>query len=102
MAIHWSYKSLPELSALSDGERKEAWKKAVWRAYERWQLWLATAIVWLLVVIVCFWIGSTVGHEFVGLVVASGLSSAITDRIIFRVARSHLKATVAHADGKQG
>ena len=98
MPIHWSYKSLPELAALSDAERKDVWKKANWQAYEHWQTWLATAIVFALMVFLGRWLGSTFGHDFIGMIAGVVLASAIVDRIMFRIARSHLKRIIARTD----
>jgi hypothetical protein len=77
MPIHWSYKSLPELAALSDAERKDVWKKANWQAYEQWQTWLATAIVFALMVFLGRWLGSTFGHDFIGMIAGGVLASAM-------------------------
>ena len=97
MPIHWSYKSLPELSALPDAERKAVWKKAVWQAFEQWQTLLANAIVFILMALVGNWLGSTFGNTFIGMAIGTGLACAITERIVFQIARSHLKKIIAHA-----
>lgn len=52
MPIHWSYKSLPELSALPAAERKDVWKKAVGHAYEHWQTWLVLPLALILMILV--------------------------------------------------
>jgi uncharacterized membrane protein YedE/YeeE len=98
MPIHWSYKSLPELSALSDAERKEVWEKAVGQAYGRWQTLVAMWIIASSAVLVGGWLGSTFGHYFVGLAIGVGIGSAITVRVVFRIARSCLRTTVVRAD----
>ena len=98
MPIHWSYKSLPELSALSDAERKEVWHKAVGQVYGRWQPLLASTIMSSSVVLVGGWLGSTFGNYFVGLVIGVGIAGAIAERIVFRIARSHLRKTIVRAD----
>jgi hypothetical protein len=98
MPIHWSYKSLPELSALSDAERKEVWQKAVGQAYGRWQTLLASMIMSSSVVLVGGWLGSTLGNYFVGLVIGTGIACAINVRIVFRTARSCLRKIIVRAD----
>ena len=98
MPIHWSYKSLPELAALPAAERKDVWKKAIWRAYEHWQTWLASAIVFILMWFVGICLGSTFGHDFIGMIVGLVLASAISERVVFRIVRSHLKRIVACTD----
>jgi hypothetical protein len=98
MPIHWSYKSLPELSALSDAERKDVWKKAIWQAYEQWQTLLGSAIVFILMVPVGHWLGSMFGYDFIGMMGGVVLASAIVDRIVFRIARSCLRKTIVRAD----
>jgi uncharacterized membrane protein YccC len=98
MPIHWSHKGLPELSALSDVERKDVWKKAIGQAYERWQTWLASAIVFILVMPAGGWLGSRFENTFIGMMIGGVLASAITERIVFQTARSHLKKTIARTD----
>jgi hypothetical protein len=98
MPIHWSYKSLPELAALSDAERKDVWKKAIWQAYEQWQTLLASAIVFAPMVFLGSWLGSRFGHDFIGMIAGGALASAIVERIVFRIARSYLKEIVARTD----
>ena len=86
MPIHWSYKSLPKLPALPAAERKDVWKKAIWQAYEHWQTWLASAIVFILMWFVGLCLGSTFGHDFIGMMAcfelrertSRGLSRALT------------------------
>jgi len=98
MPIHWSYKSLPELAALSDAERKDVWKKAIWQAYGHWQTWLASAIVFILMWFVGLCLGSMFGHDFIGMIAGLVLASAISERVVFRMARSHLKKIIVRAD----
>ena len=98
MPIHWSYKSLPELTDLADAERKNVWKKANRQAYEHWQTWLASAIVFALMVLLGHWLGSMFGHDFIGTIVGVALASAIVDRIVFRIARSHLERIITQTD----
>jgi hypothetical protein len=101
MPIHWSYKSLPELSALSDAERKDVWKKAIWQAYAQWQTLLASAIVFALTVFLGSWLGSTFGHDFIGMIAGAAIASAIVDRIVFRIARSQLTRIIARTGEDQ-
>jgi hypothetical protein len=98
MPIHWSYKSLPELSALPAAERKDAWKKANWQAYEHWQTWLVLLIAYILVAPVISWLGSKFGHDLIGTMTGILIASAINERILFRIARSYLKKTITRAD----
>ena len=98
MPIHWSYKSLPELSALPAAEHKDVWKKAIWQAYEHWQTWLASAIVFILMWFVGLCLGSTFGHDFIGMMAGLVLASAIVGRIVFRIARAPLKRIIARTD----
>lgn len=86
MPIQWSYKSLPELAALPAAERKSVWKKAIWRAYEHWQTWLASAIVYILLWFAGIWLGSTFGHDFIGMIVGLALAGVISERLVFRCA----------------
>lgn len=102
MPIHWSYKSLPELSALSAAERKEVWKKAYSQAYEHWQTWLMLPIAFILVAPVISWLGSMLGHDLIGTMTGILLATAINERILFRVARSCLTKTIARADKDRG
>ena len=101
MPIHWSYKSLPELSALSDAERKEVWQKAVGQAYGRWQTLLASIIVSCSGVLVGGWLGSMSGNYYVGLVIGAAIAVAIMVRVVFRIARSHLTRIIARTDEDQ-
>jgi hypothetical protein len=98
MPIHWSYKSLPELSALSAAERKDVWKKAVGRAYGRWQTWLVLPLAFIPMTLVGSWLGSTFGHDFIGMMIGVVIASEINVRIVFRIARSYLKKTIERAD----
>lgn len=98
MLIHWSYKSLPELSALSDAERKAVWKKATRQAREQWQTLLAVTIVSVSMLYVGDWLGSRFGEYFLGLVIAGAIATVICERIIFRTARSYLKETIGRSD----
>lgn len=89
MRIHWSYKSLPELSALSDAERRAAWRRAVWKAYDHWQTWVSLLLTgpWILI---GRWIGSSVGHQEIEMLIRCAISAAINNRVIFRFARPYL------------
>jgi hypothetical protein len=98
MPIHWSYRSLPELAALSDAKRKDVWKKAIRQAYEQWQTLLASVIVFALMVFLGRWLGSMFGNGFIGMIAGTVPASAIVDRIVFRIARSHLKRIIACTD----
>jgi hypothetical protein len=98
MPIHWSYRSLPELSALPAVERKDVWKKAIWQAYEHWQTWLVFPIAFILVAPVISWLGSMLGHGLIGAMTGILIASAISERIVFRIARSYLKKTITRAD----
>jgi len=101
MPIHWSYKNLPELAALSDAERRDVWKKAIWQAYEQWQTLLASAIVFALMVFLGSWLGSMFGNDFIGMMAGIVPACAIVDRIVFRIARSRLKGIIARTDEDQ-
>lgn len=98
MPIYWSYKRLPELSALPDAERKEVWRKAVQRAYERWESWLVMPIVFILLYPIGSWLGSTIGNDFVGFMTPILVAGAISVQVVFRIARSNLKAIMERTD----
>ncbi len=98
MPIYWSYKRLPELSALSDAERKDLWKQAVGQAYERWQTWLVSPILIGPTMFVGQWLGSAFGHDRIGLLIGLVLATPIAAQIMFRIARSHLKRIIARTD----
>lgn len=98
MPIHWSYKSLPELSGLSDAERKDAWKKATGQAYGQWQTLLAMVVVSVPIPFVAAPLGSIFGSYFVGLAVALGVGCVLSERIVFHIARSHLRKIIARTD----
>src|SRR5215471_10754239 len=95
MPLHWSYKSLPELSALRDAERTDAWKKATREAYGQRQSFLAMVIVPFVMAMGGSWLGSMFGSSFLGLLIGIWLGAAIAYRIVFRIARSCLKKTLA-------
>jgi hypothetical protein len=82
MPIHWSYKSL----------------QAVSQTYEHWQTWLVYPIAFILVMPVCYWLGSMFGHDFIGIMTGIMIAGAINERIVFRIARSYLKKTITRAD----
>jgi hypothetical protein len=94
----WSYKSLPELSALPAAERKDVWKKAVGHAYEQWQTFLVYPSAFILVMPVSYWLGLTFGHDFIGIMTGIMIAGAINERIVFRIARPHLKKIIARDD----
>ena len=94
MPIHWSYKTLPELSALPATERKDVWKKAYSQAFEHWQTWLVLAVAYSLVAPVIAWLGSRFGYDLIGTMIGILIASAINERIVFRIARSFLKKTI--------
>ena len=45
MPIYWSYKSIPELAALSDVERNDIWHTASSRAHRRWETWASSVVI---------------------------------------------------------
>jgi hypothetical protein len=95
MPIHWSYKSLPELSALSDAERKDVWKKATGQVYDQRQTsWVLLAVT-VLFVIAGGELGSTFGNFFIGLVIGGVLAGLVSERFVFRSARSNVKKIIA-------
>ena len=98
MPIHWSYKSLPELSGLSDTERKDLWKKATDQAYGQWQTLLAMVVVAIPIPFVADPLGSMFRSYVVGLVVAVGVGCVLSERIVFQIARSHLRKIIARTD----
>jgi hypothetical protein len=98
MPIHWSYKSLPEISGLSDAERKDVWKKATDQAYGQWQTLLAMLIVCVPIPFVADPLGSMFGSYFLGLVVAAGIACVASERIVFQITRSHLRKIIARTD----
>jgi predicted lysophospholipase L1 biosynthesis ABC-type transport system permease subunit len=98
MPIHWSYKSLPELSTLPAAERKEVWKRAVWRAAERWQTWLVFPIAFILVVPVTCWLGLMFGDYLLGIAAGGIIASAIYGRVVFHIARWQLKTIISRPD----
>jgi len=98
MPIYWSYKSLPELSALPAAEHKEVWKKAVWHVYGYWQTWLVLPLALVPIMLIGSWLGSMVGHDVIGTVIGAAIGGAIYERIVLEMARSYLKKTVARAD----
>jgi hypothetical protein len=102
MPIHWSYKSLPELSALPAAERKDVWKRAVWQAYAHWQTWLVFPIAFILVVPVTYWAGLMLGYDSIGIVIGGTIASAIYGRVLFHIARSCLETIIARTDEGQG
>ena len=65
MRFYWSYKSLPELSALPEAERRAVWRRAVRQTNERWQTW-AVYVLLIPVIPAGRWTGSLVGHEEIG------------------------------------
>jgi hypothetical protein len=77
MPIYWSYKRLPELSALPDAERKDVWRKPVQRAYERWESWLVLPIAFIVMYPIGSWLGSTIGNDFVGFMIPLVVAGAI-------------------------
>ena len=98
MPIHWSYKSLPELSALPAAERKDVWKKATDQAYGRWQNFLALLAVSVAIPFVADPLGSMLGSYLVGLGIALGVACVVSERIMFRSTRSHLRKIIARTD----
>ena len=98
MPIHWSYKSLPELSGLSEAERKDVWKKATDQTYGQWQTLLAMVIVSVPILFIADPLGSMFGSYFVGLVVAVGVGCILSERIVFQISRSHLRKIIARTD----
>jgi hypothetical protein len=98
MPIHWSYKSLPELSGLTDAERKDVWKKATDQAYGQRQTFVAMVIVAVLMPLVADPLGSMLGSYFAGLLVAVGIGCVLSERIVFRITRSHLRKIIARTD----
>jgi hypothetical protein len=99
MPIYWTYKNLPELSALSDAERKVVWRRAVRQAFESWQTWASAALI-IPLVFIGAWIGASIGHESIGMAIGAGLSGGITERVVFRIARSCLKTTHSGAHSR--
>ncbi len=99
MRFYWSYKSLPELSALPVAERRAAWWRAVWQAKERWQTW-AAYLLFIPLVFAGRWIGSLVGHEEIGAAVGVLISVTISGQVVFRMARSCLTPNSSGADRK--
>ena len=98
MPIHWSYNSLPELSASSDAERKDVWKKATDQTYGQWQTLMAMVIVTVPIPFVADALGSIFGGYFVGLVVAAGIGCVVSERMVFQITRSHLRKIIERTD----
>ena len=98
MPIHWSYKSLPELSGLTDAERKDVWKKATDQAYRQWQTFLTLLAVSVAIPFVADPLGSLLGSYLVGLGIALGVACVVSERIMFRITRSHLRKIIARTD----
>jgi hypothetical protein len=97
MRFYWSYKSLPELSALPEAERWAAWRRAHRQAYEHWQTW-AGNLTLIPLVWGGWWLGSLVGHEEIGGIIGALISCAISTQVVFRMARSHLTQDGSSAD----
>jgi hypothetical protein len=95
MPIHLSYKSLPELSALSGAERKRIWRAAVSKAFEHWQV-QAGFLLTIPLMLAGYWLGSMIGHEYIGALIGGVIASGISERIVFRAARSHLGQAPSH------
>jgi positive regulator of sigma E activity len=99
MRFYWSYKSLPELSDLPAAEQRAAGRRVNPQVHERWQTW-AVYLAFLLLVLVCRWIGSFVGREEIGTIVGVLISAAISGQIVFRMTRSLLKQNNSGVDRK--
>jgi hypothetical protein len=96
--FYWSYKNLPELSALPVDERRVAWRRAVWRAWERWQTW-AAYLLFVPLVLGSWWIGLLVGHEEIGGIVGLLIAVTISQQVVFRIARSYLTSNDSSSGG---
>ena len=99
MRFYWSYKNLPELSALPVAERRAVWRRAVWQANERWQTWVAY-LLFIPLVFAGHRIGLLVGHEEIGATIAILISVTISGQVVFRIARSCLTPNGSDADRK--
>ncbi len=97
MRLWWSYKSVPELSAFPENERKQVWAAANWQAYERWQSWAS-----LIAVPLCVWGGSEfdslLGYQNIWSIVGAGFGGLIHGCVVFWVARSCLINTIKHGN----
>lgn len=48
MQLYWFKKSIPELSNLSDDERRHIWAATLWKPLKYWQTWVVAPILGLL------------------------------------------------------
>jgi hypothetical protein len=99
MRFYWSYKNLPELSALTVAERCAAWRRTVWQANERWQAWVAY-LLFIPLVFAGHRLGLLVGHEEIGATVGILISVTISRQVVFRIARSCLTPNSSDVDRK--
>ena len=99
MRFYWSYKNLPELSALQAAEQRAAWRRAHWQAHESWQPW----VVYLLCFsfpLVGWWIGALIGHEEIGTAIGFVIAAMVSGQIVFRMVRSCLTPNGSATDPK--
>jgi hypothetical protein len=52
----------------------------------------------ILVMPVSYWLGLTFGQDFIGIMTGIMIAGAINERIVFRIARPHLKKIIARDD----
>ena len=93
MRLHWSYSDMPELTELSDSERRHVVRWAWFWAHRRWPTWVG--LVGIAVAGVAGRaLGSAIGHEGAGELLGTIVGALIYVQIVIEVARSVVREAV--------
>jgi hypothetical protein len=93
MRLHWSYSNMPELTELSDSERRHVVGRAWFWAHRRWPPWVGLAGV-ALAGAAGRALGSAIGHEAAGEMIGTIVGALIYVQIVVEVARSVVRDAV--------
>ena len=99
MRLHWSYSDMPELTELSDTERRHVLGRAWLWAHGRWPAWVGLLGIALSGGAGSS-LGSAIGHERVGEMIGTIVGALIYAQIVVEVARSVVREAVVRQRGQ--